>query len=168
MFPYDIYSIQKDEAYSKIVYEKHQYLVYKRIIFPENGIPISGDYELVLTAEDDNGKKIEFRKQFTLYGNDMPTTPGVFFEVTADKTSYSVGDVAVIYIWAAADGALLFETNRKPLVDDSRIAGKKGVNSVYVPIYEEDIGGFSITVYTVINRITITIHRFRSIRIYEN
>ena len=107
----------------------------------------SGKYVAVLKSEDKFGQELKDEAQFTVFSDkDEALADNDLFQITANKTTYVVGDVAEITMSTAAETLVVTVTVEKDqnLIDTQTITLKKDSKKLELPINKSDLGGFVI------------------------
>jgi uncharacterized protein YfaS (alpha-2-macroglobulin family) len=107
----------------------------------------SGQYIIILESTDKFGQLVKDEIKTTIFSNEDNTlADNQLFSITTDKTSYKIGDNALISLSSASENlqvTVTVEKNHK-VVNTYIIQLNNNKKHLKIPITKEDIGGFAI------------------------
>ncbi len=164
LFPYDAYGDEHDYRTwqkGKLVLDK----TFNTAQTTESGIGSdtlllgslkkweSGKYVVEVNTKDRFGQEVKDIAYITIYSQkDTQISDQQLFEITTDKTSYSVGDEAIIKLSSASEDITItldIEKNNT-IVETRLIKLSKNSKTITVPVTQKDLGGFAVS-YSFVN-----------------
>lgn len=107
----------------------------------------SGEYIVLLESKDKFGQTVKDETTITLFSEkDTTLADKQLFEITTNKTSYAIGEMAEITLASAANNVsvtVTIEKNQK-IVDTKLIQLNNNKTSFRIPVTEEGLGGFAV------------------------
>lgn len=108
---------------------------------------MSGNYQIVVESKDAFGNELVDKTNFNLIKpDDKKVSDNQIFTTNLNKTTYRVGDIAVLTLGSASEEASVFvlvEKDKK-IVKTIPVVLHNEVKTLEFPILESDLGGFSI------------------------
>ncbi len=113
----------------------------------------SGKYVIELKTKDRFGQKVKDIQYITAYNQaDDLISDQQLFEITTNKTSYKIGDDAIIKLSSASEDITItldIEKNYR-ITETKLIKLSNNSKTIKIPVTKEDLGGFSIS-YSFVN-----------------
>ncbi len=107
----------------------------------------SGKYVIELNTKDRFGQDVKDIQYITLYSQeDKNISDQQLFEITTNKSTYKIGDEAIVKFSSASEDITItvdIEKNHK-IIETKLIKLSKNSKTIKIPITKEDLGGFSI------------------------
>ncbi|MFD0989915.1 alpha-2-macroglobulin [Mariniflexile jejuense] len=107
----------------------------------------SGAYIITLESTDKFGQLVKDEVKTTLYSdNDKTLADNQLFSITTNKTSYKVGETAIITLASASENlqaTVSIEKNRK-IVKTEIIQLNNNKKTLSIPVTTQDVGGFAV------------------------
>ncbi|MBQ4821480.1 MG2 domain-containing protein [Aquimarina sp. MMG016] len=113
----------------------------------------SGKYVIELNTKDRFGQEVKDVQYFTVFDqNDKVISDQQLLEVTMNKTTYKVGDEAILKFSSASEDITItvdIEKNHK-IIETQLIKLSNNSKTIKIPVKKEDLGGFSVG-YSLVN-----------------
>lgn len=113
----------------------------------------SGKYVIELNTKDRFGQDVKDIQYITLYSQeDKNISDQQLFEITTNKSTYKIGDEAIVKFSSASEDITItvdIEKNHK-IIETKLIKLSKNSKTIKIPVTKEDLGGFSIS-YSYLN-----------------
>ncbi|GAB1856353.1 alpha-2-macroglobulin family protein [Flavobacteriaceae bacterium MHTCC 0001] len=151
LFPYDAYANE-----DKVTHWEKGDLVFETAFDTEQSktIPLkkikkwaSGKYLITLESEDKFGQTVKDEVRTTLYSdNDKTLADQQLFSISTNKSSYNIGDTALITIGSTAENIVVTITIEKSeaVFKKETITLNNNKKVISVPVTATDLGGFAI------------------------
>ncbi|WP_233195882.1 alpha-2-macroglobulin [Aquimarina sp. MAR_2010_214] len=107
----------------------------------------SGKYIIELNTKDRFGQDVKDIQHITLYNQeDKNISDQQLFEITTNKSTYKIGDEAIVKFSSASEDITItvdIEKDHK-IIETKLIKLSKNSKTIKIPVTKEDLGGFSI------------------------